>query len=156
MDCTQTCAWTAHRHAHKHAHGHAFGLHLISGYGIGLHIDTHMQWTWPSIWTALGRWPWHTTAHSHTLGLHLVGGHGIGLHMGVLAVGCADVPMQEGALAADGGAHQFHLAHQAGCEYACPMHKALQAIQLTHYTRFLGSQYACPVHTALQATQPIH
>ena len=37
--------------------------------------------------------------------LHLVSSHGIGLHMGVLAVGCADVPMQEGALTADGGAH---------------------------------------------------
>ena len=60
-------------------------------------------------------------------GLHLVCGHYIGLDMGVLAAASSNVPMQEGALTADTGPDQLYLAHQAGCQYAAPMYKPLQA-----------------------------
>ena len=47
--------------------------------------------------------------------------------MGVLAADSCWVLMQEGALTADAGPHQLYLAHQAGGQYAAPMHKCLQA-----------------------------
>lgn len=47
--------------------------------------------------------------------------------MGVLPALCSGVTMQEGALAADGGPRQLHLAHQARSQYAGPVYKALQA-----------------------------
>ena len=60
-------------------------------------------------------------------GQHLVCSHHIGLDMRVLAVDGCGISMQEGALTADGGPYQLHLAHQAGRQYAAPMYKPLQA-----------------------------